>query len=62
LPAGKDEVARNVEYLSAASQAIASGFTGDAFKTFMLQRYPDRKCPGIFDIYLPRLFGGAREF
>jgi glyoxylase-like metal-dependent hydrolase (beta-lactamase superfamily II) len=62
LPAGKNEVARNVEYLSAARQAIATGLTGDGFKTFMLQRYPDRKCPGIFDIYLPRLFGGAREF
>lgn len=62
LPAGKDEVARNAEYLSAAGQAIANGLTGDAFKTFMLERYPDRKCPGIFDIYLPRLFGGAREY
>jgi glyoxylase-like metal-dependent hydrolase (beta-lactamase superfamily II) len=62
LPAGKNEVARNVEYLSAAREAVANGLTGDAFKTFMLQRYPDRKCPGIFDIYLPRLFGGAREF
>lgn len=62
LPAGKDEVARNAEYLSAARQAIANGLTGDAFKAFMLQRYPDRKCPSIFDIYLPRLFGGAREF
>jgi glyoxylase-like metal-dependent hydrolase (beta-lactamase superfamily II) len=62
LPAGKDEVARNVEYLSAAGQAIANGLAGDAFKTFMLERYPDRKCPGIFDIYLPRLFGGAREY
>ena len=62
LPAGKNEVARNVEYLSAARQAVGNGLTGDAFKTLMLQRYPDRKCPGIFDIYLPRLFGGAREF
>jgi glyoxylase-like metal-dependent hydrolase (beta-lactamase superfamily II) len=62
LPAGKREVARNAEYLSAATEAVANGLTGDAFKTFMLDRYPDRKCPGIFDIYLPRLFGGAREF
>jgi glyoxylase-like metal-dependent hydrolase (beta-lactamase superfamily II) len=62
LPADKNEVARNVEYLSAARQAIAGGLTGDAFKTFMLQSYPGRKCPGIFDIYLPRLFGGAREY
>ena len=62
LPADKNEVARNVEYLSAARQAIGNGLTGDAFKEFMLQRYPERKCPGIFDIYMPRLFGGASDY
>ncbi|WP_329298231.1 MBL fold metallo-hydrolase [Streptomyces sp. NBC_00659] len=62
LPADKNEVARNIEYLSAARQAIGDGLTGDAFKSFMLQRYPERKCPGIFDIYLPRLFGGASDY
>lgn len=62
LPADKNEVAGNVEYLAAARQAVANGLTGEAFKTFLLDRYPDRRCPGIFDIYLPRLFGGAREF
>ncbi|WP_410592751.1 MBL fold metallo-hydrolase [Amycolatopsis sp. lyj-23] len=62
LPAGKNEVARNIEYLSAARQAIGNGLTGRAFKDFLLQRYPERKCPGIFDIYLPRLFGGASEY
>jgi glyoxylase-like metal-dependent hydrolase (beta-lactamase superfamily II) len=62
LPADKNEVARNVEYLSAARQAIGDGLTGDAFKSFLLQRYPERKCPGIFDIYMPRLFGGASDY
>jgi glyoxylase-like metal-dependent hydrolase (beta-lactamase superfamily II) len=62
LPADKNEVARNMEYLSAARQAVADGLAGDAFKAFLLQRYPDRKCPSIFDIYMPRLFGGAREY
>ncbi|MFE9404942.1 MBL fold metallo-hydrolase [Streptomyces sp. NPDC006530] len=62
LPADKNEVARNIEYLSAARQAVGEGLTGAAFKDFMLQRYPERKCPGIFDIYLPRLFGGASEY
>jgi glyoxylase-like metal-dependent hydrolase (beta-lactamase superfamily II) len=62
LPADKNEVARNIEYLSAAQQAIGSGLTNDAFKDFMLQRYPERKCPGIFDIYLPRLFGDASDY
>lgn len=62
LPADKNEVARNIEYLSAARQAIAGGLTNDAFKNFMLHRYPERKCPGIFDIYLPRLFDGASDY
>ncbi|WP_209438810.1 hypothetical protein [Streptomyces durhamensis] len=62
LPADKNEVARNIEYLSAARQAIGNGLAGDAFKGFMLQRYPERKCPGIFDIYMPRLFGGASDY
>ncbi|MET7700746.1 MBL fold metallo-hydrolase [Streptomyces sp. NPDC005485] len=62
LPADKNEVAGNFEYLSAARQAIGNGLTGDAFKNFMLQRYPERKCPGIFDIYMPRLFGGASDY
>ncbi|MGW3913340.1 MBL fold metallo-hydrolase [Streptomyces sp. NPDC005070] len=62
LPADKNEVARNIEYLSAARQAIGDGLTGDAFKSFMLQRYPERKCPGIFDIYMPRLFGSASDY
>lgn len=62
LPADKNEVVRNIEYLSAANQAIANGLTGDIFKNFMLQRYPERRCPGIFDIYLPRLFDGASQF
>jgi glyoxylase-like metal-dependent hydrolase (beta-lactamase superfamily II) len=62
LPADKNEVARNVEYLAAANQAIANGLKDDDFKNFLLQRYPERKCPGIFDIYIPRLFDGAGQF
>ncbi|MEU3844568.1 MBL fold metallo-hydrolase [Streptomyces sp. NPDC028635] len=62
LPADKNEVARNIEYLSAARQAVGDGLTDDAFKNFMLRRYPERRCPGIFDIYMPRLFGGASDY
>jgi hypothetical protein len=62
VPATKNEVAMNIEYLSAAKVAVGDGLTGDYFKNFMLQRYPERKCPGIFDIYVPRLFDGASEF
>jgi len=62
FPADKNEVARNIEYLAAARQAVDSGLADDAFKDFMLQRYPERRCPGIFDIYMPRLFGGASDY
>lgn len=62
FPADKTEVARNIEYLAAARLAIADGLTDGAFKDFMLRRYPERKCPGIFDIYMPRLFGGASDY
>ncbi|MEU6541414.1 MBL fold metallo-hydrolase [Streptomyces sp. NPDC047000] len=62
LPADKNEVARNIEYLSTARQAVGDGLADDAFKNFLLQRYPERRCPGIFDIYLPRLFGGASDY
>jgi glyoxylase-like metal-dependent hydrolase (beta-lactamase superfamily II) len=62
LPADRNEVARNFEYLSAAGEAIGSGLTGEAFSAFLQHRYPERKCPGIFDIYLPRLFGDARSY
>lgn len=62
FPADKNEVARNIEYLSAAKQAIDNGLTKGAFKEYMLRRYPERKCPGIFDIYLPRFFGSLSQF
>ncbi len=62
LPADKNEVARCIEYLSAAREAVGNGLADEAFKNFLLQRYPERKCPGIFDIYLPRLFDNASEF
>lgn len=62
LPATKHEVAKNIEYLAAAKNAMDSGLKKDAFKQFLIARYPERKCPGIFDIYLPRLFGGARQY
>jgi glyoxylase-like metal-dependent hydrolase (beta-lactamase superfamily II) len=62
LPADKNEVARNIEYLAAADQAIADGLTNDAFRDFLLHRYPERRGPGIFDIYLPRLFDDASDY
>ncbi|MDI4232501.1 MBL fold metallo-hydrolase [Bradyrhizobium sp. Arg237L] len=62
FPANRTEVAKNIEYLSAASQAMARGLNKDDFKEHLLRRYPGRLCPGIFDIYLPRLFDAASQF
>jgi glyoxylase-like metal-dependent hydrolase (beta-lactamase superfamily II) len=62
FPADKNEVAGNIEYLAAAKQAMDKGLKNEDFKDFMLQRYPARQCPGIFDIYLPRLFDAASQF
>ena len=62
VPADKTEVAENRKYLSAAKQAIANGLTDIDFKDFMIKRFPNRECPGIFEIYLPRLFDGASSF
>ncbi|KLN64978.1 MULTISPECIES: hypothetical protein [Vibrio] len=62
FPADKKEVTENAKYLLAAKQAIDNGLKDEAFKTFMLSRFPERECPAIFDIYIPRLFDGAREY
>jgi glyoxylase-like metal-dependent hydrolase (beta-lactamase superfamily II) len=62
FPADKGEVARNSEYLSAALYANDSESSKYDFKPFLLERYPGRLCPGIFDIYLPRLFDGASAY
>lgn len=62
FPADKNELARNIEYLSVAKQAKDQGLTNEAFKDYLLQRYPARLCPGIFDIYLPRLFDDASQY
>lgn len=62
LPADKIEVAQNLKYLLAAKQAYDDGLKDDYFKNFLLNRFPARECPGIFDIYIPRLFDGAGDF
>lgn len=62
VPADRNEVARNIEYLTVAMDAAGKGLVNEDFKRFMLEQYPERKCPAIFDIYMPRLFGNARQF
>jgi len=62
FPAGKEEVFRNMQYLCAARDKFQEGVTKDEFKEYLVDRYPERHCPGIFDIYLPRLFDDAQDF
>lgn len=62
VPADRNEVARNIEYLTVAMDAVGTGLMNEDFKDFMLAHYPERKCPAIFDIYMPRLFDNARQF
>lgn len=62
LPADKIEVAQNVKYLSAAKEAYDNGLKDDDFKNFLIKRFPARECPGIFNIYVPRLFDGASDY
>ena len=62
FPATEEEVLWNIAYLSTAKQAIDQGKSKYDFKKFMLDSYPERKCPKIFDIYLPRLFDNARDY
>ena len=62
LPADKAEIAQNLKYLLAAQLAYDDGLKDDYFKNFLLNRFPARECPGIFDIYIPRLFDGAGDF
>ncbi|GLT17676.1 MBL fold metallo-hydrolase [Vibrio zhanjiangensis] len=62
FPADKKEVTENIKYLIAANNAIDNGLKDKEFKDFMLSRFSERECPAIFDIYIPRLFDGAREY
>lgn len=60
-PAGKDELHANIEYLIAAQRAFASDKTKEKLQQYLVERYPERLCEGIFPIYLPRLYGEAGE-
>jgi hypothetical protein len=60
--ADKLEVSENIEYLLEAELAFARGLAKEDFKSFMLAKFPKRQCAGIFDIYLPRVFDGARDY
>ena len=55
--ADKAEVAANIEYLTKATDTVASGASPEEFKAAMLAAYPNRTGAAILDIYIPRLYG-----
>lgn len=57
MPADKNEIKNNINYLQTAQRALAEASDAEAFKATMLGAFPDRDVAAIFDIYLPLLFG-----
>jgi glyoxylase-like metal-dependent hydrolase (beta-lactamase superfamily II) len=60
-PANEEELLANIEYLDAARQAFVSGKKEDELQKYLVGEFPGRRCPGIFPIYLPRLYGEEGE-
>jgi len=56
--ADRAEVHRNIDYLAFAQDRLANDDAA-AFKAALLARFPDRACPELLDIFIPRLFGGS---
>lgn len=56
--ADRAEVRRNAEYLTFAQERLAHD-DAVAFREALLARYPDRACPALLDIFIPRLFAGG---
>lgn len=59
--ADKAELARNIDYLLLAEQTLARTSDPAVFKEAMLSAFPERTGAVLMDIYLPRLFGTARQ-
>ncbi|MBO0662111.1 MBL fold metallo-hydrolase [Jiella flava] len=62
FPTDKNGVADNIQYITVAMEAVGRGFSNEEFKKFMIGQFPEKKCPSIFNIYIPRLFDNASEF
>jgi glyoxylase-like metal-dependent hydrolase (beta-lactamase superfamily II) len=54
--ADRAELDRNAEYLSFARDRLADTHDPAAFKNALLTAYPNRSCPELLDIFVPRLF------
>lgn len=56
LPCGKDEVAHNRHYLEHAARLYAAGPSAPAFRAQLIEAFPYRQSPMMFDLYLSFLF------
>lgn len=54
--ADKAELHRNIEYLTYALQHLADSDDAGRYKAALLAAFPDRTCPELLDIFIPRLF------
>ncbi len=54
--ADEDEIQANIDYLRAATKIAAETQDPEAYKAALLAAFPDRKAPGIIDIYAHALF------
>ena len=57
LPCTKDEIYNNIRYIQTAQRLFEDGLRKDAFKAQLLEAYPHRESPMMFDLYLGFLFG-----
>ena len=57
LPCTKDEIHNNIRYIQTAQRLFEDGLEQDAFKAQLLEAYPHRESPMMFDLYLGFLFG-----
>ena len=57
LPCTKDEIHNNIRYIQTAQRLFEDGLGKDAFKARLLEAYPHRESPMMFDLYLGFLFG-----
>jgi glyoxylase-like metal-dependent hydrolase (beta-lactamase superfamily II) len=53
------ELERNIEYLTYAQGLLAEPHDPDGLRAALLARFPDRACPELLDVFLPRLFDHA---
>ncbi len=57
LPCTKDEIHNNIRYIQTAQRLFEDGLEQEAFKAQLLEAYPHRESPMMFDLYLGFLFG-----